>query len=122
MLRMLICSFFIAVLAGLGTGSGGLLVIYLTQIEGVGQLAAQGVNLLFFICSALVSVVLSFKSVKSLFKTVAVMSAAGAVGCLLGAHLAGAVNSELLQKIFGASLAAIGSISLFKQLFGRKKD
>lgn len=122
MLKMLISSFVIATLAGLGAGSGGLLVIYLTQIEGVAQVAAQGVNLLFFIFSALASVILNFKVIKPELSTVAVMSAAGAIGCLLGAYLAGAVDGELLQKIFGAFLATIGSASLFKQLFGRKKE
>ena len=41
-----------AVLSGLGVGSGGLLVIYLTLIEGYEQIGAQGVNLLFFLFSS----------------------------------------------------------------------
>ena len=44
-----VTSFLIAVLSGLGVGSGGLLVIYLTLVEKVPQLTAQGTNLIFFI-------------------------------------------------------------------------
>ena len=44
----ILVSFLIATLSGLGIGSGGLLVIYLTLLDGMPQLRAQGVNLVFF--------------------------------------------------------------------------
>ena len=48
-MKIAIASFIIALLSGMGIGSGGLLVIYLTLLEKVPQLTAQGINLLFFI-------------------------------------------------------------------------
>ena len=39
----------IACLSGLGIGSGGLLVIWLTMIEGISAETARGLNLLFFV-------------------------------------------------------------------------
>ena len=45
-------SLFIAILSGLGVGSGGLFVIWLTMVEGVGSIEARGMNLLFFVFSA----------------------------------------------------------------------
>ena len=53
MLLDIIVSFAIALLSGLGVGSGGLLVIYLTLYAGTPQLQAQGVNLVFFLFSIL---------------------------------------------------------------------
>ncbi|MBQ2719173.1 MAG: hypothetical protein IJF73_03800, partial [Clostridia bacterium] len=47
-----------AVLSGLGVGSGGLYLLYLTDVLGVGQYAAQGQNLLFFILATLASALL----------------------------------------------------------------
>jgi hypothetical protein len=45
-------SFAVAILSGLGVGSAGLLVVYLTAIEHQAQLTAQGLNLLFFLFSS----------------------------------------------------------------------
>ena len=39
----------VAVLSGMGVGSGGLLVVYLTLAGGIAQPAAQALNLFFFI-------------------------------------------------------------------------
>ena len=42
----------VAVLSGMGVGSGGLLVVYLTLAGGIAQPAAQALNLFFFIFAA----------------------------------------------------------------------
>ena len=42
-------TFLVALLAGMGVGSGGLYVVYLTLFTEKNQLAAQGLNLYFFI-------------------------------------------------------------------------
>ena len=47
-----IASFIIALLSGMGIGSGGLFVIYLTFMTNADQLSAQGANLLFFLFSS----------------------------------------------------------------------
>ena len=45
----IIAAFIIAILSGMGIGSGGLFTIWLTAVAGTTQLAAQGLNLLFFL-------------------------------------------------------------------------
>ena len=42
----------VALLAGLGVGSAGLFMTWLTLVEKVPQLTAQGINLIFFIFSS----------------------------------------------------------------------
>ena len=49
----IIISTAVAMLAGVGVGGGGLLVIYLTLAVTMPQLEAQGINLLFFIAASL---------------------------------------------------------------------
>ena len=122
MLKTLIMAFFIAVLAGMGIGSGGFLVIYLTQLENTPQIVAQGINLLFFIFSAAASTLFNIKNLKIIWRSVAVMSIAGTLGCLLGTSLAGAISGELLQKIFGGMLILSGSVSLIKMIPELKKQ
>ena len=48
----MLASFGIAVLSGMGVGSAGLFVLYLTAFAGLSQLQAQGLNLVFFLLSA----------------------------------------------------------------------
>ena len=45
----IIVFFIIATLSGMGVGSAGLLVVWLTVFDSVPQLAAQGLNLFFFL-------------------------------------------------------------------------
>ncbi len=47
-----VVGFITALLAGLGIGGGGLLVIYLVLWTNCEQLSAQGINLLFFLFSS----------------------------------------------------------------------
>ena len=42
----------VAVLSGMGVGSGGLLVVYLTLAAGMQQAPAQALNLFFFLFAA----------------------------------------------------------------------
>lgn len=60
----------IALLSGMGVGSAGLLVVWLTMADTVPQLAAQGLNLYFF--SVLVGgvAVRAFASAQNLLRTV----------------------------------------------------
>jgi uncharacterized membrane protein YfcA len=48
----LILGFLLSILAGLGTGGGSLLLVWLTVIQGMEPQIAQTINLLFFLTSA----------------------------------------------------------------------
>lgn len=120
MIKTLMISFIIAVLSGLGIGSGGLLVIYLTQFESVSQITAQGINLLFFLFSAGAASVLNIKSKKIMWSCVVVMSVSGIIGCLLGTSLADMLGNNILKKFFGAMLIVTGLLSLLKIISDRK--
>lgn len=116
MLKTLAMAFVIAVISGMGIGSGGFLVIYLTQIENVPQIAAQGINLLFFIFSAGASSLFNIKKRVIRWRLILLMSGAGIVGCLAGVYLAGLFGGDVLQRIFGAMLIISGGVSLVKML------
>lgn len=121
MIKTLIAATLIAILAGMGTGSGGFLVIYLTQIENVPQIAAQGINLIFFILSAAASTLINAQKLTIKFKETLILSAFGAIGCLGGAFLVGGLDEKLLTSLFGGMLVLSGAISLFKLIFSSKK-
>lgn len=121
MIKTLVISFIIAVLSGLGIGSGGLLVIYLTRFASVPQITAQGINLLFFLFSAGAASVLNIKNQKIIWSCVLVMSVSGIVGCLLGTSLTDILGNNILKKFFGVMLIMTGLLSLFKIILERKR-
>lgn len=118
----LIVSFIIAALSGMGIGSGGFLVIYLTLAENIPQLAAQGINLLFFLFSSAASLFFHMKKRKLFGSAILAMSALGLVGSPLGSLAAAALPSGLLRKLFGGMLILSGMLALRKNLSQSKKE
>ncbi|MBQ1196845.1 MAG: sulfite exporter TauE/SafE family protein [Clostridia bacterium] len=102
----------VALLSGLGVGSGGLLVVFLTEYREVGQLFAQGVNLIFFIFSSGSSTAVNLRARNICYGAVTVMSVGGTVGAIVGALVASVLDPDLLRIGFGAMLL-IGGIPSF---------
>lgn len=114
----IIAGFLSGVIGAMGLGGGAVLLIYLTLFGGVDQLKAQGINLIFFIPIALVSVIIYAFKKQIKWKTVLFFSAAGLVGATAGVFISEAVGSDLLAKIFGGVLIAAGiwqAVSAFKK-------
>jgi len=108
-------SFFAAMLSGTGVGGGGLLMIYLGLAKDVPQLAAQGINLLFFESAAAGALPVHFAK-RNIPRGAAVfLGTAGLVGAVIGAFIAKSIEPTLLRKFFGAFLIVSGVISLFKK-------
>lgn len=118
---MLFKIFTVAFLSGLlgamGLGSGTVLIVWLTTFLNYGQLQAQGVNLLFFIPCACLS--LFFLSRKGLVnKTHSLpIAVGGAVGIILGQLLLTKIPTVYLSKLFGIFIIILS----LKQLFTSKK-
>ena len=117
---MVIVSFLTAVLAGMGVGSGGLLVVYLTAFVAMPQLSAQLLNLIFFAASSVAAIAVNL--IKKRLKPGVILAIAipGVLGAIGGAAFAHSVESELLGKGFGALLVVCGVISLLKGRGGGK--
>lgn len=113
-----IVGFITGVIASMGLGGGFVLMIWLTMFAGVAQRTAQGVNLLFFLPIALVSLIIHIKGGlidKSLLKKYLF---GGVVGAVLGTVAAQLVANELLSKLFSLFLIAFG----IRELLTAKKS
>ncbi|MBE6604251.1 MAG: sulfite exporter TauE/SafE family protein [Ruminococcaceae bacterium] len=106
--------FFLSVLSGMGVGSAGLLVTWLTVACDAPQLMAQGINLIYFIFSAGAALVLHVFRTPLLWKCLLFLLPAGILGSLLGARLALRLPEELLRRLFGWALILIGSTGLLR--------
>ncbi len=114
--------FAIATLSGMGLGGGGLLVIYLTLVVDTPQIIAQGANLAFFIVAASFSTLYNAIKKQIKWKITLTMSASGIILAYLGIVLAGEIEPDLLQKIFGGMLIFGGIASLLHPLFSKKAN
>ncbi len=108
-----VAAFVIAILSGLGVGSGGLFVAYLTAAGLSNAGDARGINLLFFILSAGMATLFNLRSRKLDLKLIFIMSAFGIIGCLIGTGVSSYISSDALQKIFGGFLIFSGIYVFF---------
>ncbi len=106
------------IIGAMGLGGGAVLLIYLSLIKGTGQLKAQGINLIFFIPVAVLSVVIYAFKKQIKWKTVLLLAASGLAGAFLGVWLSEIIGGRVVAKIFGGLLISAGVwqvISAFKK-------
>lgn len=114
MILSYIAAFLTGIFAAMGVGGGMILIIYLTFFAGFPQLSAQGINLIYFIPIALLSVIIHTKNKLIEWKKIVPSLIAGTAFAVLGAFAADCLGSVVLGKIFGGFIIIIG----IKELFG----
>jgi len=108
-----IVGFVTGVIASMGLGGGFVLMMCMIGLAGIQQRAAQGINLLFFLPIALLSLIIHIKGGlidKTLVKKYLL---GGIVGAVLGTLASHIVPNELLSKLFSLFLLAFGLRELF---------
>lgn len=111
----MIAGFLSGLLGAMGLGGGGILILYLTLFLSTEQLEAQGINLLFFLPCAVISIIR--QCVKKLidWKTVIRLIVGGIVGVGIGIWIANVIKTDLLSKIFAVFLLIMGTYELFSK-------
>lgn len=113
-----VIGFLTGVLASMGLGGGFVLVVWLTLFADIQQRTAQGINVLFFLPIAFVSLIMHLKNGlvnKLLVKKLAV---GGMLGAAAGTLVSQFIANELLRKLFALFLLAFG----LRELFSKKTD
>ena len=105
-------------LGAMGMGGGGILVIYLTLAAGHPQLQAQGINLLFFLPCAAISLIINGKRKLIDWKRALWIALGGLPTTLLGIWIASRIDTKWLGWSFAGLLIVIG----LKELFSRPKQ
>lgn len=109
------------VIASMGLGGGFVLLIWLTLHDGMPQRQAQGINLLFFLPIALISVVMHLRSGLIDKRLVFAMIPGGVAGAVLGALASQMVGNDILRKIYAIFLLFFGLRELFRKSTGRSQ-
>lgn len=113
----ILASFFAGVFGAMGLGGGSVLIIYLTVFAGVNQLTAQGINLIFFLPTALVAIFIYSKKRIIKWKNIIPIMVFGAIGTLISSFFVGMLNANFIKIIFGLVIVVYG----FYEIFGKDK-
>lgn len=109
-----IIGLFSGVISGMGIGGGAILIPALIIIENINQQTAQGINLLYFLPTAVAALIIHIKNKNVEIKSALILAASGVVGAAAGAIAAGALDSVLLRRMLGIFLALIGLYEIYK--------
>ena len=110
-----LCGLGASIISAWGVGGGTLLLLVMTLLLGVDQRTAQGINLLFFLPTALSALICHIRGGYLDKPTLKNAVPPAIVFALLGAWAATALDVELLRKPFGVYLLFSGVSLLWPQ-------
>ena len=95
------------IVSGTGMGGGTVLIFLLTIMNNVEQHIAQATNLIFFIPTSIMAIIVNLKNNNINLKLGIYISIFGILGAIIGANIAIYTNVDVLRKYFGAFLLII---------------
>lgn len=114
MIAEILSGLFSGIISGMGIGGGTILIPALTMFLNVDQHRAQGVNLLFFIPTAIIALFIHKKNNNLDFKIAKPLIITGLLGAAIGSFVAISIDAQLLRRLFGIFLFAMGGYEIYK--------
>lgn len=108
------------VISGMGMGGGAILIPALVLTVKPGQHIAQSVNLLFFVPTAIIALIIHIKNRQIDFKMALPIILSGLCGSLVGSWLAVRLAEGVLKKFFGFFLVAMSVYEMLRKGKGEK--
>lgn len=108
------------IISGMGMGGGAILIPALVLAVSPEQHIAQSVNLLFFIPTAIIALIIHIKNKRIDFKMALPIIAFGLCGAFLGSWLAIRLAGGDLKRLFGVFLLAMSFYEMFRKGKSRK--
>ncbi len=107
-------------ISGMGIGGGTILIPALVLFVKPEQHIAQSVNLLFFIPTAVIALIIHIKNKRVDFKMAVPIIVLGLIGAFIGSRLALTLQGTDLRKWFGIFLLAMGAYEMFRKVSDNK--
>lgn len=109
------------IVSGTGMGGGTILIFLLTFLCGMEQHQAQATNLIFFIPTSIVAIIVNIRNKNIDFKVAAIISIFGILGAIIGANLSVHTDVKSLRRCFGIFLAVIAIHEIYTIIKENKK-
>ncbi|MCD8215064.1 MAG: sulfite exporter TauE/SafE family protein [Clostridiales bacterium] len=103
------------VISGMGIGGGTVLIPSLVFLFGLDQLSAQGINLIYFIPTALIALTAHAKNNNIETKILKPLILFGIIGAVTGSIIALNIKPDLLKRLFGIFLLLMGIKEILKK-------
>ena len=94
-------------------GGGTILILLLSIFLKLDQHVAQGINLIFYIPTAITSVIVSLKNKNIMWKEVVIVIIVGVISAGITAQISSKMNVIVLRKLFGAFLIGIAIYEIY---------
>ncbi len=111
--------------AALGMGGGTILILLLGIFTNLNQHIIQGSNLIFFIPTSIVAIIMNIKNKTINYKNAFIIIIAGVIGAIAGCKISFNIESSNLKKYFGIFLLGIAIFEIydfFSQYIKSKKE
>lgn len=102
------------VISGLGIGGGTILIPALIFFLDIEQKLAQQMNLIYFIPTAIMALVIHAKSGNIEKKPLPKLITLGIIGAIIGSFIGIRIDNNVLKKMFGGFLLIMGIIEFKK--------
>lgn len=102
------------IVTGMGMGGGTILILLLTLFMGLGQHASQAVNLIFFVPTSIVAIIINWKNNNINLKLGIQLAIFGIIGAIVGTVISGNMDVKLLRKIFAIFLIIIAFYEIYE--------
>ncbi len=109
------------IVSGTGMGGGTILIFLLTFIMGIEQHIAQATNLIFFIPTSIVAIIVNLKNKNIDIPLAIIISVFGILGAIIGANISINIDVKILKKCFGVFLAIIAINEIYSIVKEYKK-
>jgi len=103
------------IISGMGIGGGTVLIPALVIFARAGQHIAQSTNLIFFIPTAIVALIIHIKNKIINFKAAFPIIITGLAGAGIGAWFAVSLSGNFLRRLFGVFLLAMGLYEMIRK-------
>lgn len=108
--------------AALGMGGGTILILLLGIFTDLNQHVIQATNLVFFIPTSIVAIIMNIKNKKINYKNAVIIIISGVIGAIVGCKVSFKFNNKKLKKLFGIFLLAIAIFEIYEIYTSYRKD
>ena len=110
------------IVSGTGMGGGTILIFLLTYLCNIEQHIAQATNLIFFIPTSIIAIIVNAKNRNINVKLGIIISLYGILGAIIGANLSIHLDMKSLRKYFGIFLLIISAHEIYSIIKQYKKE
>ena len=110
------------IVSGTGMGGGTILIFLLTFMMGIEQHVSQATNLIFFISTSIVAIIINIKNKNIDLKLAIIISIFGILGAIIGSNISVYTDVKILKKCFGAFLIIVAINEIYSIIRLYKKD